>query len=372
MFENDFLRDAVYSSRINAASAERFLNIIRPYVKIDNEYCSSKFREIIKNIDCDLKFEKWLRHAISLDIPIILDALEHLRKDDMNIQMSLRDDLEFYIHTLSKIGIKFSPPELHLMKEFPWPYERIDGWAVNIDYVDQKEFGIPRGIYLHEKYLARRFSSTILAHELVHCAIAECKKMDHVRGIEEGIADLMSLVLSSKLIGRNVAENIIFNTRFEWPIDDFWANYQVAIRQAALVYLQHGVRGLVQLIRTAQQKGRKKLYLAENAIIRGIMPIKTKSFKRRNEINTILRFLAYPHSLVVSPLAYHVARTACVGDSVNSLAIRLKTTNAEIKCALKELQDRHYIVLVVNNRILSTAGQYLINSKALRYEIPEV
>ncbi len=372
MFKNNYLRDAIYSTRINAASAENLLDILESCINTKKKYKSSDFYNNLKKVISNVDSGKWLEKAISTDIPSIEDVMQNLIKEEMDIEKTLKKDLKSYIQALNRMRIRFQAPELYLMKEFPWPYERIDGWAVNIDYVDEKEFGVPRGIYLHEKYLARRFSTTILAHELIHCAIAENRGMDHVRGIEEGIAEIIGLALSSKQIGWDAAENVLFNSRFEWPIEDFWANYQVSIRQAGLIFLQGGIKDLAELVLKAQQKGRKQLYSSEIATLQGLRPNKITSFKRTRLTKTILRFLAYPQSLVVSPLAFLVASIAHKGDSADKLANRLRASTEEIEEALKELQDRHYIVLVVDGRVLSTGGRDLINSCALRYEIPEV
>jgi|Deesub1362A_J573_1020465.scaffolds.fasta_scaffold03515_3 tRNA nucleotidyltransferase/poly(A) polymerase len=310
---------------------------------------------------------------IKRDVGKILKKL-HEYRFFLPIEEELAKYEAFAKRFFKKYDIDLSNIPIRIVDEFPAPYSSVQASAMNFDIFDQEEFNIPMGISLHREYLAPFVSAAKVSHELVHSCFSNTYSHYLARGLEEGFCDLISFILTAKMFGFKVSVNLMLNSRFIYPQTQFLTTYVEAIRQVSIVYRQVGLGGMMDILRKGNRKGRVIMKELEEAIFTGWEGKLAGEFVRKGDRNpNVLRFLdffiAYPYSLVVSPLAYFLAEKITVGASISEIIQTNRIDPFEGEEAVKELQQRVFLVLTEGDRIISDETKLFLKLNLLRYEI---
>jgi hypothetical protein len=366
----------VYSTKVECSSVESLIRYINPFF----ENVSSEKAEVCKKMDELIsKLNETTTRRINEYVKnqLIVQDLSRVRKllqethVSNTIESSLNKDFEKYISLLQKYDIKIPSSNLQIGESFPPPYKKIDNWALTFDTYDQVKFGLQRGVYFIRRYLMPNVSSLTLAHEMIHIAIGTKETHHLARGLEEGLADFASLILARETMGLDVAEDILFNMKFDFLQEQKWSVYRDAFRQMFIVYSLYGLDGIFEIIRVGQQKGRKYIKEIEASFLAGTYEnIGVQHGSTEEKISQLFyRFLSYPYHIVVSPLARWLAAKISVGCSIERVIKDYNIPYHEGKKALQELQDRVFLVLIDDDTIVSDETKMYIQKGLLRYEV---
>lgn len=371
------LLGAVCASPIRASSAEWLNEYL--HAQVSETQSEGKLAAALSEVRDQIRREPTLQpmsqqHALRLlvseEIESILPQVERARGEDLS-QAALARVAEDYARRLGELGVPMPQVRVFIVETLPTPYENLDAWVLACDMYDEKVFGIPSGVYLRADKVTAYYSRAVIAHEMIHLLIGVQPQDYLARGLEEGIADFFQLVLAQETIGTNQACNILLNSRIEEPQEQLWRNYSEALRQV-LIYLEYGLDGMVALLGTAQKEGREAIKRVEAACLKG--DYDSLNLPRGSWDRDLQRFarllIGYPSSLVVSPLAYCLARSLRLGMSEQQAVTSLGVTPEEGMAALKELQERCYLILVREGSIVSDETKMLLERGVLRYEIP--
>jgi hypothetical protein len=213
-------------------------------------------------------------------------------------------------------------------------------------------------------------SAFLLGHELVHCCFGEKKQRYLARGLEDGICELVATWMCSQANGPDLAASLLLNMHIEYASEQMWAVYSESLRQAAMIYREGGIDGVMALIRRGCQVGRQVVKEAERECLKGNYrsAFRTEASTWSDELTRLLdRFTGYPFSLRVSPLAFVLAREIRPGESVRKLAARTGVSRGRVAAMLAELQDRVFLVLQKDNVVVSDETKLFLEEGALHY-----
>jgi len=330
-----------------------------------------------------------------------LEAYKRLVADDLSVLVAfiqdnariLAEPIENRLVTafatiqgsLRALGLSSDYFEFKIVDEFPGAYAGKPFWAMNFDATNLEQEGISIGTQLKREHLLPLYSESLLAHELIHACFGHVAGRKLARGLEEGIADLLGhLYISSRLIGRNASQALIVNSRLWDPQQGVWRNYSEALRQAAVLHQRLGLSGLVALVRECQMHGRNRLEPVEERLLSagrvdGMRDPRTHArlpdwaTSEEEHANDFMnRFIAFPQSLVVSPLALHMAESIEIGLDFTAMIERDKLAPGAATAALKDLTDTCYLVVAEGGRITYDETKVYIRVGCLRYSRPAV
>ena len=315
--------------------------------------------------------------AASILIARDLEAVEKTTRMYIKDEDLREDYLHVNFEKLKKLfeehGIDIGDINFSVVDKFPEPYHEMNFWAMNYDTDDEQTLGIPRGVCLKREYLMPMYSVVLMAHELIHVAIGKVNENLLARGFEEGLCDLFgSLYLCSQLIPQEICENMLKNSRLSYPREQIRQVYTDALRQVLLLHENIGVNGLTEIIRKGNAEGRGIIKKIEALCIEDkyqLIPINNKGIKDEG-ISKFARFyISFPTSLVVSPLAYLLSEKLSPSMKIESLLNENKIDLEEGKKAIRELQERVFLVVADNERIIYDDTKAVLKNKMLRYEL---
>jgi len=280
--------------------------------------------------------------------------------------------LEHFTDAYGRAGFTPCDVPLHFVDEFPSPFNGQNSWAITVDRTDAAEFRINEGIYLLRRHLMPIASSVILAHELVHAILSVQPSQRFVRGLEEGIADLVSVLALRTKFSTEVIRNTLRNFRFYHPLEPIGHMYADALSAASGLALHLGSDTFVAWVRTIQESGRDAILPdAEISLLQcaAVPRVVADNAPRFQELESVALFLmAYPRGYVVSPNARLVAEHCRVGRTINDVAELSGLPRTATKKALAELEEALRIVMVSENgRLLSADTDIYVKSGVLRY-----
>lgn len=271
----------------------------------------------------------------------------------------------------ASLGFSTEQAELRVVDVFPSPHEDAKFAAMTYDTVDQKTYGMKPGVALLANALQPLYSINLFAHELVHVSIGKVETSRLARGLEEGIADLIGLMLSSELIGRNVAEQALINSRSRHGRHQLGRLYRDSLLHACGVVLLLGEQGLVELVRNASRHGRNELKELEARSVSGQLARTTGSIPSVLDRTQLFahRFLTTSPDHVVSPLAVVVGEAMQGGERTDELIARLELDPAEGHAAIKELEDRVYMAVQMDDYVAFSETSFYASLGQLRYDV---
>src|SRR3989338_10293109 len=136
---------------------------------------------------------------------------------------------------------------------------------------------------------------------------------------------------------------------------------------ALVLYNLVGMEGLFDLIR----KGRNEIRKVEELILsNNFNKIKLKKGLFTEEMNEISsELLVKPRYLIVSPLAYLIAEKVKANSNLNKIIDELNLEPKQAKKALKELQERVFMVTSDKGVVISDSSKLYLRTNTLKYEI---
>ena len=215
------------------------------------------------------------------------------------------------------------------------------------------------------------YSENLLAHELLHWVISQPNPFLLGRGLEEGICELLgSLYLSASVLGFEEARNIFVHRRLYFgSYEQFWEGYLDSARQAPYIYLQGGIDALLEL----DTQGRPAIKNAEDLILEGQPQSFTGQHAAETDRFTRLLMdllLMYPRNFVVGPIAKFIANNLSQGDTPSDIASSTGIDRKLIDEALKELQERVFVLLYDRDSASVTYSDLREElADALKYEL---
>lgn len=366
-----YLEGAIYKTRCGFARESAFINKIKKdFVGIDpsKKAILEKINELIKRFE---KIDGNIGQTEALNL-LIANDLKNIKKTIENSEIidPEREIKENY-HTLLKLmreeGIEIEAVKIFVVDKFPKPFDNMPWSVFYADKADEKEYGIPFGLYFRRGDLVPYYSSYLLACMLTHVAIGTKNPYLLGRGLEDGICDLFgSIYLGSKILGNDLIKNLVVYTRLGHGINQFWESNLDYFRQATYIYNRFGLEGIVELIK----EGRMKIKEVEKYCLSGRFDkIELSSGQWVDELTEIVNYasLAYGRNLVVSPLAKYIANKLKVGDNIEKVIKDLDIKKEGGESAIKELQDRIFLILV-NNQKVDYSDLNIVKDN-LRYEI---
>lgn len=371
----NILRGALYSTKLCCASIDALYERLEPVFKrvdYDKKCVISKLAELLEvsSSYSAINSENAMNILIANDLKKIIKTIKEVKIE--NPEGELKNHYEMFIKNLIEHNIDLSFTSFKIVDTFPPPYHKQNFWAMNYDTYDEKEFNIPVGIALKREFISPIFSTVLLAHELVHASFGTKHLPYLARGLEDGISDFIGyLFLSYNVIGSDMSKNSLINSRFFFPPEQDSEIYVENLREALILYQLYGMEGLFEILRLGMMNGRTAIKRLEKKCILG--DYSNLELPRGDWKDDLIKFchyiIGFPRSLVVSPLAYYLAKKIEIGLPIAKI---LKDWNIEPKDgkkALRELQSRVYLVLINKNKIVSDETKTFLNSNCLRYEI---
>lgn len=318
-----------------------------------------------------------LNSLVRDDLLMIVQVLERISWPANRDQMA--DRLSQMQHaarkSFVKCGLEVPDVSVYVVDDFPGPYRGGPFWAMSLDNKDAADYGIKPGIYFKTEHLYPVVSELTYCHELVHAMFSLRPSQELVRGLEDGLCDLLGLHACLRVFPYELASTALVNLRF-FPSAPLDAIYLDHLRQAAAMCQRLGFGRLLKLARRVQQEGRRFLYQVEDDMILGtdrLIPRLAKGrvqqTRRSAEIEQFcFAVLHQPVGYVLSPEAVYLGRHLKPGDSTVGVCQRFGMSKHAFRKALKELSDDFYLVLIDEGVVLSNECSRYIADAAFRYK----
>jgi hypothetical protein len=344
-----------------------------PSVKDVRDFLDMRHREIGQiAIRRPVTNESALAVLVVRDIERVVETVND-RLSDAELHEDYLESVFGQVCTIfAAYGLDVGEATLRIQDSFPDPYRETAGWAMSYDVSDRKKYGIKPGVVLSRKYLMPLYTPALLAHELTHTALGQVCTTNLARGLEEGLAEFFgTLVVGGEVVGSQVSEAILINSRLRYPQDDqFGRMYAEAVRQAAVLVLSNGWEGVLELLRRGNRLGRGQIKDAERSLLLQTQEPPNSAGQQTGQPTTFARkFISYPQSLVVSPLSLWLAERVRIGDRVNEFLIANEVDPESGHAALSELQQRVNLVVVFDGQVTVVETMPFLESNTLRYEI---
>lgn len=367
----------VYEVNCRFANFGNFKDALIKYGEVDcgcdcNSVSNLKDR-LVSNLDKykDNYEEKAFIHVLVEDLDKILLQDSNLCIDNID-ELSLKDTMGKYIKLLEELNIYASPPKFYVVDKFPAPFDNNDWSAFCPDAEDEKNYGIPKGIYFLRKHIRPYYSEILLAHEMIHSLCGENNPELFAMGLEEGVAELVgSLYLAGNVLGYNIVSNNFFYTRFNRKANLLWTLYLDHTRQAYSLYKKFGIEILVDLI----NKGRNEIHEIERKLFSKkeiSYNFASKTFLEQ-EFDTMLDYLLleYTPNYVVTPLQLLLIREAKMGVLIDDICEKVHIPKEIIKNELKEIAFNTSLFML-NGSEIGYSNVELYETKNASLEIPIV
>lgn len=144
--------------------------------------------------------------------------------------------------------------------------------------------------------------------------------------------------------------------------------YQNFSRQAAYLYLNFGIDGMVALIKGGRKKIREvEQYLSAGEFEKIDLPKGNWEPEFTDFINHVI--LTYTPHFIVSPLARYIADYIKSGDNLEELRKKLNIPKTEYKKAIDELDDEVDLIQCSKGNVNYSVLPYALKANSLRYRI---
>lgn len=295
-------------------------NLINNLAKLNNNYEEKAFIRVLHE-----------------DIDKILFQSNNVYRDNID-EIGLKTTMRKYLKLLKKLNIYVTSPKFYVVDAFPKPFDNTDWSAFCPDAEDERNYGIPKGIYFLKKHIRPYYSEILLAHEMVHSLCGESNPELFAMGIEEGIAEIIgSLYLAGNVLGINAVSNNFAYTRFNRNANLLWTLYLDHTRQAYLLYRKYGIEILAYMI----NKGRCEIHNIERKLFskeQFIFNFSSKTYLGE-EFDNMLEYLllAFTPNYVVTPLQKILIREAKEGVMIKEICDKVQMPTEIVKAELSKI-----------------------------------
>lgn len=253
-------------------------------------------------------------------------------------EIGLMTTMGKYLKLLEKLDIYATPPKFYVVDAFPEPFANTDWSAFCPDAEDERNYGIPKGIYFLKKHIRPYYSEILLAHEMIHSLCGENNPELFAMGIEEGIAEIIgSLYLAGNVLGINAVSNNFAYTRFNRNANLLWTLYLDHTRQAYLLYRKYGIEILAYMI----NKGRCEIHDIEKKLFSKeplVFDFSSKTYLGEAFDNMLeYLLLAFTPNYVVTPLQKILIREAKTGVMIKEICDKVQVPMEIVKEELSKI-----------------------------------
>ncbi len=314
---------------------------------------------------------KALKFLLQEDIKPLLSILNEIDESIIE-EKSIEHSFGSLLEIAKSYNLKLGRVELRIVDSFPEPYQNNSFAAMTFDNVDKKMFGITPGVALKRSELRPLYSIALLAHEFTHLIIGRIDTKILARGFEEGVADYIGgLKFAGKIIGDKLAEQILWNSRNRYGRNQLGRLYRHSLIQVMNLVQIAGEECLFNYLKDANNYGRRVIKNIEELLIDGqIKELKYYEKTSRSIQNKFnCRFINMTPDLVVSPLSFVLSCRFQIGDNINKLISQYCMNFEDGNVALDELQNRIYLIIQDDGKIVCDETKLYIKNKHLRYEI---
>ncbi len=195
------LKTATYYNGANFSNYPNFFNSIIDY----NTYSD------------DIETVAWKKSIFQKELLSLENVLLHQKQIYLTEELALEEFQQIarvISNAFGKSDTKM--PNLFLIEKIPDEEISHEWSAMSIDKEDEKNIGIPQGIYFKKDVLTHGFFEPLIAHELIHWYISEFSKyMPFVPWIEEGICDILGLyfIWSAHILPNEAIQNFLIYNR---------------------------------------------------------------------------------------------------------------------------------------------------------------
>lgn len=383
----DFLYGGMYLAACRFANIERFIERISVEIDLDAAAdaatAAATFRDLANALPPSEPIqddEAALRKLVADDLRAV--AAARVPDADTPVRDRIDSAAGSIRSMLVDVGLDLADADLHVVDEFPPPFDQF-GWAAFApDREDEERYGIPTGVYFRRSGLRPLYSEALFAHEIIHTVPGRVDPEIQAMGLEEGIAEVLGTCFAAtSAVPPRALRNVLTYGRHGVERPKLWSLYRDHTRQAFLLYLEFGIEGLVELT----HRGRAKIHEAEAAVFAGTYRGLDLPRDNWNDVTTWLlgSFCnGFVPSHVFTPLEVvlidhvdeqrslvEVCRRANVPDSVGVPV--LKRLGSESALFVRDGEHigysnvRHYL------RMSETAGQPAIRYLPPRAEAPQ-
>lgn len=226
-----------------------------------NELRFAQIDEIFKYILEDGKISDELsamrKKFLSEEIKKCEDAYNLLTSEQKNCNKEIFDKIfnnmincfyqEFNI-------INYKKPNITIVSRFPYPFEDRNYKAMTFSKLHEKQYNVPEGIYLMDKYAKHGIAEIMMAHEIMHYILNYFTPQEFLLKQEsflsEGLVDFISLYLLLKynILDEICIKNWISFGRVNCTYDYIGSLYSNESKQILLIAKRAGINGLLNLV----------------------------------------------------------------------------------------------------------------------------
>jgi hypothetical protein len=311
----------------------------------------------------------WL---VGRDLLRIVSTARNLPPEILQIK-SIEESAKGLPTYAESLGLTLRHASLRVVDTFPSPHEDASFAAMTYDTVDEKTYGMRPGVALLRSSLQPLYSINLFAHELVHVAIGRVETDRLARGLEEGLADLIGMTMSGRLLGRTTAEQILLNSRTRHGRDQLGRLYRDNLVQACGIALAIGESALLSVVRNACSAGRQKIKEFEESIMTGHLTdsVRASESTPMDDTQTFaLKFLASSPDNVVSPLAVLIGEELSSPVHISDLLADIGVESNAGGTAIAELQSRLFMAVISDGTVEFSETKFYSDLGQLRYECP--
>jgi hypothetical protein len=275
------------------------------------------------------------------------------------------------VQLLRNIGVTITPPEVFIVDSIPPPYNKTDVSAITADEDDYQKHGIKPGLYFLRSRVRPVYSRYLLLHEMIHTVFGLKSPLLFGRGLEEGVAEIVgAFYLSPKILDKQLTINLFTYNRLNYGHNQFWDLYLDYTRQAAFLYQQFGMDGLVTLL----NNGRELVKDVEDKCLRNsLKSIDLPKGRWDDDLSDLVNrlLLTFVRNLVVSPLAYYLFPFIAPGKTSIEILTEAGVEHDAGHRALQELQTRIMSTVFREDGAVVTLSDTALLKDVLRYDIPQ-
>lgn len=379
MTELEVFFSGLYRTRCAFGNLERFLEVMPKVLDASGgskQSAISRLNEAIeelRRVDDHLEDDSGaLQLLIADDLSRISRTMSSLDTIDALSEEGLNGDLDFYLDEFASLGADVKRPFFTVVDSFPRPFDRFRWSAFCPDKEDEEKFGIKRGIYLLRARLRPAFSTSLLAHELIHAVPGERDPFCLAMGLEEGIAEIIgALLLAGRRLGPEAAANIFISRRHASSGDQLSKLYLDHTRQAAILYRHFGIDGLITLL----NQGRNAIHDAEVALLRG--EIEALSLPKGSSDNDLDRLLddaldSYPAHYVFHPLGCYLLAFVAKNRTLAEICERAQVSETVGKEVLRKISSDTALFVLSDESVAYSNVEFYrdrISSTIFRYDL---
>lgn len=238
---------------------------------------------------------------------------------------------------LGSHGLTLPDTPVYFVERFPAPFDQRFGSALTLDPSDRRAHGVEEGIYFKTSDLLPLYSPFLLLHEIIHLAIAHQGPGIIASSLEEGLCDLIGGIwLSSDILGTELTHRLFVLNRLSNHYDPVWERYLDSTRWAYALLLEHGLDGLLNLVK----EGRTHLNTEQHAQPRAL----TTSNHEPWHAPADQLLLRYPRAHTCTPAALLFAEAATSGTSITETAHRAQLNPDLAHHAAMELRNTLHVI----------------------------